>query len=86
MNTAFDFKQGRSPKAFILALSSTVVLLAASTATLLVVTLSGNASADGGIAYTGTAPTYAQAVAANQGVDRAGLLLFESSNLKGALK
>jgi len=86
VNTIFDFKQERSFKAFIIGLFSTITLLAVSTATLLVVTLSGNATADAGVSYTAVAPTYAQAVASNQKVDTAKLMLFNESNLKGALK
>lgn len=86
MSTVFDFKQERSFKAFIITLLSTITLLAVSTATLLALALPGNASAESSASYTGIAPTYAQTAAANQAVDRAELLLFNESNLKGALK
>lgn len=86
MNTVFDFKQERSAKTFIVTLLSTITLLAGSTATLFALALPGNASTESSASYTGIAPTYAQTVAANQTIDRAGLVLFNESNLKGALK
>lgn len=91
MNAVLDFKQERSFKTFIITLYSTITLMLVSTAMLMVITLSGTASADSGATstgatYTGIAPTYAQTIASNQSVDTAGLVLFTESNLKGPLK
>lgn len=91
MNAGRDFKQERSFKTFIIALYSTITLLLVSTAMLMVITLSGTASADSGATYagatyTGIAPTYAQTIASESRVDTAGLVLFNESNLKGPLK
>lgn len=86
MNAVLDFKQERNFKTFIIALYSTITLLLVATAMLMVITLSGTASANSGATYTGVAPTYAQTIASNQNVDAAGLVLFTESNLKGPLK
>lgn len=85
MNTLFDSKQDRSSKGLITTLLATITLLAATTATLLLVTFSGNASADSGAAYPSTASHTGQ-TSSEQKVDYEGLMLFDGSHLKGALR
>jgi len=80
MKALFDLKQDRSFKGFVMILLGTVVTMLAA------VTLSGgNASADNGVG-SNIAKAHVVQVSQNQGVDTAGLVLFDGSSLKGALK
>ena len=68
MTTVFDLKRERSVKGFMTS------LLAVSTATLLVIALAGNTSADAGLGHSG--PLQVSSTSNNQGADTVKLVLF----------
>lgn len=81
MNTLFDLKQDRSFKDVITTLLTVFAVFAISVATFAVAILSESSSAENG--YTATQTSQ---VSNTHSVDTAGLMLFPSSSLNGALK